>query len=129
MHLHPDDDSPAMRTQTGKATLNPTYQEIFTLPMDDASLSSKTLVVQAFDEDAIGRDDLIGEVLIKLSDFDFLHSSSHNAWFELKAEVRIRKHELEFFVAVQELCLKIWLVKIVSSYLSWFQRYIFAAQI
>ena len=118
MHLHPDDDSPAMRTQTGKATLNPTYQEIFTLPMDDASLSSKTLVVQAFDEDAIGRDDLIGEVLIKLSDFDFLRSSSHNAWFELKAEVRILKDELEYFVAVQELCLKIWLVKIVSSYLS-----------
>ena len=42
---------------------------------------------QVWDRDVIGKDDLIGESLVSLGNFDFLSQTTHTAWYELRAEV------------------------------------------
>ena len=47
MFVHPSEEhGGVMRTQTASKTLNPTFHEIFTIPISDKEINQSTLVVQ-----------------------------------------------------------------------------------
>ena len=71
-------------------TLNPEFHEIFDFPLTGEELLQRRLVLQVWDQDVIDRDDLMGEMIVELSDLPISPSGAvgvHTGWYSLSEEV------------------------------------------
>lgn len=56
--------------------------------MEEVALADTRLILQIIDQDAVTDDqEFLGEVVISLSDFNFVESPVHTAWYTLQPEV------------------------------------------
>ncbi|ESO82570.1 Defline double C2 domain protein [Lottia gigantea] len=84
MDMYPDNYSQGSQvTQIVVEENNPVFSEIFKFRTSEIELIENNLVVQVWDYDAITQDDFLGEVIIRLQDFDFNKSIVHTAWYNL----------------------------------------------
>ena len=88
--MHPvRTESQTAQSQVVKKSLNPSYHEIFPIPISDDEIQNGCMVVQVWDQDVMDHDDFIGEAIIYMNTFDFSLNPIHTAWYTLKAEVNI----------------------------------------
>ena len=86
--MNPDvDDSEEKRTRVYPQTNNPKFDEIFAYPLTETELINRKLIVKVMDNDVLGRDDFLGEVIIDMNTFNFHESPIHTAWYNLNMEV------------------------------------------
>ncbi|XP_013409216.1 synaptotagmin-6 [Lingula anatina] len=87
LSLFPDDDQQRSKsTQVVKQSLNPVYSEIFSYVIQEPGLVDSRLIVQVWNKDVMGRDDFMGECLVKLNAFNFREDPVHTAWYDLQME-------------------------------------------
>ena len=74
-------------THVIQQTNNPRFDEIFSYNMPEFALGQSKVIVQVIDHTIGGHDDVRGEVLINLNQFDFRSEPVLTAWYQLNMEV------------------------------------------
>jgi hypothetical protein len=84
-----EEDAEDKKTRVHPQTNNPRFDEIFAYPLTETELINKKMIVKVMDHDVLGRDDILGEVIIDINTFNFRDSPIHTAWYTLNMEVSI----------------------------------------
>ena len=87
--LHPDtDDSGYKYTSKSADSQHPVFNEKFSFPLEEVSLADSCLIVRVADQDTVNEDiELLGEVVIHMSDINFMDTPIHTSWYTLRPEV------------------------------------------
>ncbi|KAL3853077.1 hypothetical protein ACJMK2_016656 [Sinanodonta woodiana] len=102
LQVMPDHRSQGPRMTKIIRTNSPRYDEIFTYKIDGGDLGEAKLIAQVVDHSLGGLDEILGETIIDLKNFDFRNNPVHTAWYCLNAETDLSiKGELQISMAFQ----------------------------
>ncbi|KAJ8946703.1 hypothetical protein NQ318_006961 [Aromia moschata] len=99
--LLPEVDSRKRQTTIHRNDPNPLFDQHFKFPVSHEDLQSKTLVLQVFDYDRFSRNDVIGEVIMTMSEFDV--ANSIEIWGEITKNKKPREELQEVLVSLSYL--------------------------
>ncbi|GAB6028644.1 hypothetical protein CHUAL_004476 [Chamberlinius hualienensis] len=82
LSLMPQVDTKSRQTKILRKSANPYFNEVFKFPVAQEDLAEKSLLLQVFDFDKYSRNDVVGEILLHMSDVDV--TSDLEVWSEIK---------------------------------------------
>ncbi|XP_013787139.1 synaptotagmin-1-like, partial [Limulus polyphemus] len=85
--LMPEVDTKTRQTEIQRNSANPVFDEIFKFPVSFEDLSEKTLLLQVFDYDRFSRNDITGDVRVKMCDLDV--TTEVEVWGEISKTDKI----------------------------------------
>ncbi|XP_056137587.1 synaptotagmin VIII [Lampris incognitus] len=86
------DKSKTCETKVFRNTLNPVFNQQFTFPISNASLSESTVVMQVFDFNRFTKHEIIGELRLQLSTVDWNHVMEE--WQDLSQPAKFEEENL-----------------------------------
>lgn len=88
MSLVPQVDTKTRQTKIIRKSTNPYFNEVFKFPVAQEDLAEKSLLLQVFDFDKFSRNDVVGEILLHMSEVDV--TSDLEVWSEIKKNKKPR---------------------------------------
>lgn len=99
--LSPEVDARKRQTTIRRNDPNPFFDHHFKFPISHEDLQMKTLILQVFDYDRFSRNDVIGEVRMKMDEFDI--TSSLEVWGEITKNKKPPEELQEMLVSISYL--------------------------
>ncbi|XP_076322040.1 synaptotagmin 1-like [Tachypleus tridentatus] len=99
--LVPEVDTKTRQTEIQRNTTNPIFDEVFKFPVSFEDLSEKTLLLQVFDYDRFSRNDITGDVRVKMCDLDV--TTEVEVWSEISKTDKISSDRPEILLSLSYL--------------------------
>ncbi|XP_067930508.1 synaptotagmin-1-like [Watersipora subatra] len=91
LFLFPDpEDIGTKSTSMSANSQHPAFNEKFSFTLEEVSLADSRLVLKVMDHDEVNDDmEFLGEVIISMTDVNFMETPVHTAWYTLRPETDI----------------------------------------